>query len=302
MTNAAKGIFAKARDLWLEMRGIVTPPPVPVVRYTPSVPDEEEEESGISPASATTATAGLETVRLSDHPQDDLSDAETEEEDRAPAWQAETITGRSFVIQYSDSKGRASERQIMCRSIAVNGDVTYLHAYCYVRNSVRMFRAERIVSVIDTETGEIHEPGASFLASFLPNTESKAPYRYGLSPQQFGDFNAALNVLAFMARCDGEWHELETEAIIDFAAAYWLRTEIIAPLDEVEVLRHISRLAPTGEVFWVSLHRCRENPVLAGIIRRHIAALIDADGQHHEKELYWGAAVDAFLTEDRIAA
>lgn len=250
-------------DLWAEIRGIRTPPQ-PIDRI-PVVPEFDDE-----------------TIEL-------------EESDQAPDWAAETITGRTFWISYLDSKKQASERQVLCRRLDDKAGVLYLYAYCYIRERPRSFRADRIVAIVDTETGEVFEPGEQLLRHFLPNSASTAPFHYGLSPQQYADFNAALNVLSFMARCDGEWHQLEAEAIEDFAASYWLRAEITSPFDAAEIERHAARLAPDPETFWVSLRRCAENPILSQIIRRHISKVIDADGQHHPLELYWGQQIDDFL-------
>src|SRR5690606_1707583 len=106
------------------------------------------------------------------------------------------------------------ERLVLCRRLNSKAGTLYLDAFCYVRERPRSFRADRIRSLVDHETGEVHSPGSSYLELYLPNSVSAAPFRYGLPPTQFADFNAALNVLAFMARCDGKWHPLEADAII----------------------------------------------------------------------------------------
>jgi hypothetical protein len=257
--------LSRALEFWEELRGHGTTPP-PAVRET-VLPQQDAPET-------------LNAIEPNDAP---------------PAWGAEAITGRTFVILYSDSKGQASERQVLCRRLVDNGGTLYLHAYCYARDRIRTFRADRISSIVDSQTGEVHEPGMALLRLFLPASTSAAPFRYGLSPQQYGDFNAALNVLTFMARCDGEWHPLEREMMQDFAAAYWLRADIRSALDVDEVSRHADRLAPDAETFWVSLQRCADHPILSQIIRRHISAVVDADGMHHRNELYWGSEVDDFL-------
>lgn len=260
---SARGLL----NLWAELRGIRSAPPPIQLRPTLPATDAPELEA-------------------------DAEDAG----DAPPSWAPQSITGRTFVLAYADSKGQASERQVQCRQLAERAGTLYLHAFCFARERLRTFRADRIRTIMDTETGELFEPGMELLAHFLPNIVSKSRLHYGLPPQRFADFNAALNVLAFMARCDGHWHPLEAESIEDFAAGYWLRAEIDAPLDLGEVAHHVARLAPDAETFWVSLNRCAADPILSTIIRRHVSALIDADGEHHPLELYWGRQIDEFLS------
>lgn len=213
-----------------------------------------------------------------------------------PRWQSGSISGRTFVIRYEDSKRQISERQVICRTIEQKSGVHYLHAFCVLRERPRTFRTDRIASLADVVTGEFFEPAIDFLRHFMPDRVSASPFHYGLSPQQYADFNAALNVLAFIARCDGEWHPLEADAIEAFAVSYWLAAEIMSDLDEEEVRRHAARLAPDPESFWTSLSRCAANPLLARMIRRHVAAVIDADGVLDEHEAYWGGLIDEFLS------
>lgn len=248
-------------ELWVEIRAWRTQPPP--VTITVSLPDQDDDDG---------------------------------DDDDFPSWEAQSISGRALVIQYMDSKGQPSERQIMCRRLDLKGPHLYLFAYCYAREKIRNFRADRIVMIVDSETGEVHEPGITYLELFTPQAVTDAPFRYGLSPQGYADFNAALNVLLFMARCDGKFHPLEEDRIEDFAASYWLKAEITTAFDQAEIMRHARRLAPDAETFWVSLTRCKANPLLRSMIRRHVSAVIDADGAHHDKELFWGAQIDNFLS------
>lgn len=249
-------------ELWIGISGL--PPSPPPANYTPRLPeaDDAEDEAG--------------------------------DTDGPPEWVGQTITGRALILHYEDSRRQVSERLVVCRRLAEQAGVLYLDAFCHARKAPRRFRADRVRAVVDHETGEVHEPGFDFLCLFAPNMTTDAPHRYGLSPQHYADFNAALNVLAFLARCDGRWHPLEGDAIIDFAERYWLRAGITAPFDADAVLRHGARLAPDPESFWVSFRRCCESAVLAPIIRDHASAVVHADGQLHELEIHWGRMMDAF--------
>lgn len=211
-----------------------------------------------------------------------------------PTWNVESITGRNFRIRYQDSRGRESERTVICRRLEERAGVLYLMAWCAARSQLRMFRVERIAEMLDPETGEVFTPVEPFLQMFA-SEQYASPYRYGLPPRQFAALNAALNVLVFMACCDGEWHPLENDALEEFAAAWWMRAEISAPFDLAAIVAHSRRLSPDAEAMFVSLLQCAADPVLAPIIRRHIAKVIDADGRHHPAEVHWGGAIDEIL-------
>lgn len=251
-------------EFWVEIRSVRSP--APAATYTPIVPDE------------------------------DFIDTETGEHG-PPDWPVQSITGRSLILTYLDARGQSSERQVMCRKLSRNGEHRYLHAFCFVRHALRQFRVDRIRLIIDPETGELFDPATTLLDQFMPDSVAASPHRYGLSPRVYADLNAALNVLAFIARCDGQWHPLEEDRIADFATAFWMRSEINAPLHVDEIMKHAARLAPDAETFWVSLTRCAEHPVLSQIIRRHASSVIAADGVMHEKEFYWGSRLDAFMQE-----
>lgn len=224
-------------------------------------------------------------------PTQDDPETSPAQSDAAPQWPIGALSGVQLQIEYLDSKRQASTRMITCRRIEQRGGIRYLTAWCLERAALRTFRVDRITAVIDPATGEVHEPGGAWLLRFTDDSTSESPLHYGLDVRRFADFTAGLNVLVFLARCDGQWHDLEYSAIEDFAASWWMRAEIAAPFDGDEIARHATRLGPDSETFFIALQRCATDPVLRQIIARHVAAVIDADGVHHPKELYWGQQV-----------
>lgn len=58
--------------------------------------------------------------------------------------------GNEYYMQYQDSSGEISSRNIIIRNINDN----YIKAFCLLRQSHRTFKADRIVNICDTETGE----------------------------------------------------------------------------------------------------------------------------------------------------
>jgi hypothetical protein len=55
--------------------------------------------------------------------------------------------GKVFHIQYEDSKGDISERDIEIQKIAEVKDKTYIYAYCHLHKATRSFLASRIMSI-----------------------------------------------------------------------------------------------------------------------------------------------------------
>lgn len=230
-----------------------------------------------------------------------LPDADPEDMQPAPAAQPvavparDALSGTQVEIEYVDSRGQGSVRRVVCLRLEGRAGLKYLHTRCLERRAPRVFRVDRIAALIDPATGEIHQPGSLWLAQFDADFVTDAPFRYGLSPTQYSDFNAGLAVLAFIARCDGRWHDLEGEAIEAFASAFWIRSELSVPFDETAIMRHAARLGPDAESLLDALPRCGANPVLRQIICRHVEAVVNADGHLHPKEVYWAAQIGEAL-------
>lgn len=257
---------ARLNRLWEEVRG--APPVQPPVEFTPSGPECDPDDQVI-------ADAGQE----------------------PPKWKSEAITGHNMLIVYRDSRGQQSERQVTCKRLDSYGSSAQLVAWCSLRNQARSFRVDRIVRAIDVSTGQVWEPGHLLIEEFTVDRASTGRYRFGLPPKKFADFNAALNIMAFVARCDGKWHDLEVAAIEDFVIACWLRFDFPGDLDLSSVAAHVGRLSPDAEVLWTSVARCAENPPLAALLVRHLANVIDADGVHHPLEVYWGTEISNTLRD-----
>lgn len=255
-------MIKEARSLWAAVLGRVTPAPL-ADRFKPF------SESADSP----------DTIPESLHQSE-------------PAWQPDAVAGRNLVIFYLDARGARSERQVRCRHLADNKGVLHLAAWCELRNQVRSFRVDRITEVFDALSGESLGSGLTWAEGRAPDRRNASGYRFGLSPHDYGDLNAALNVLAFVSRCDGDQHEGEIEAMIGFASGWWMRRELVHELDESALVEWIERLAPDAETFFVSLHRCLDNPLIRALLRRAVAQVINADDHVHDRETFWGRKID----------
>jgi hypothetical protein len=194
-----------------------------------------------------------------------------EEPDDVP----QSIAGLMCVIEYVDSCGAQTERLVTCRRYDLRGNVGYVGAIS--ANGYVQFRTDRILAVSDLQTGEVLGDG-TFFARFDPNSIAEAVETFGLPPSRKAHLVAGLNILTFMARCDGHWHPLESEPIEQFICSLWLRKEWDGdpPIDKI--MAHARRIAPDGQVFIKSIKQYAQSSTSSRLIRRAVEAVIAADG------------------------
>lgn len=91
-----------------------------------------------------------------------------------------------------------------------------------------------------------------------------------------------LRVLLYLARCDGEFHASERQAIIGYCARRIEDHPDISPLEPVleRLLRYADRQLPTHRIFSTALDRLAQpgNERHLRLVARSARALIDADG------------------------
>ncbi|MUK48666.1 hypothetical protein [Aliivibrio fischeri] len=64
--------------------------------------------------------------------------------------------GHEYFMSYQDANGNASDRNIVLHSVNINAQQQYyIKAHCLLRNSIRTFRADRIVNICNVDTGEV---------------------------------------------------------------------------------------------------------------------------------------------------
>jgi len=208
-----------------------------------------------------------------------------------PAGELEPISGFACYIDYDDAT-----RPIVCRRFDVIGNVGYVGAICHAAKGYRQFRTDRILAVYDAISGEAVGDGDFFRRFEVDSTRERAP-TWGLSPSQKATLVAGLNVLSFMARCDGRWHPLESQPIEAFVCSMWLRKEWSNEPPIGEILHHAERLTPDSETFFRGLSHYAQSSTSTTVLRRAVAALIEADGVIADAEFEWGMKFDSFFHE-----
>lgn len=217
--------------------------------------------------------------------------ADDEEVASSPPDTPQPISAYVCIIEYKNAM-----RRIICRRYERRGTLAYVGAICEKVNRYKQFRCDRIAGVFDARSGEMLGDG-SFFARFAVDAELDPTSGWGLPRADRTLLTAGLNILAFMARCDGVWHPLEAEVIDSFVCSLWLRSEWAGDPPIPEIVGHSQRLAPNADDFFAALRLYTQNERAGRIIRRAVGDLIAADGLICDKELEWGAEIDRFFRD-----
>lgn len=229
---------------------------------------------------------------------DDLPDAEPS----SPADdEPQPILGFVCIIEYADAHGEVSERLIQCRRYEMYDGDAVVGAICGRSGRYKLFRCDRMLEVTDAETGVSLGDGRFFEQFAVGKFRARAD-TWNTTSQRKSLLIAGLNVLCFMARCDGHWHQLEEQVIEDFACTLWLRKEWEnePPLDKI--VQHARRLAPDGEIFATAVQRYGSSGSSAAILSRFVHRVVAADGVICDREHRWTLEFDDLLTSAQAAA
>jgi hypothetical protein len=209
----------------------------------------------------------------------------------------ESVAGVGCILTYSNSKDERSFRRVTCRKLSHRNGVQYLQAWCHERESLRTFRLDRIVEAACGVTGEIYVPGCSFFERFSVANDGGSAASFGLHVRLAADLRAGLNVLAFLAKADGRIVPAERDVMRSFCQSFGLRYAD-DHFDFDGVCEYAQRLAPDAETFFVSLQRLNREEAPGGLSRllqRFAGDLIEADGEQHPREFYFGVKVQEAL-------
>lgn len=209
----------------------------------------------------------------------------------------EPVAGFICVIEYENEFGIPSQRLVTCKSLRRTSEGFNLGAVCHAARGFRSFKATRITAVYDATTGELLGSGDYFRRFAIDEGRERVP-TFGLMRSRAAHLIAGLNVLAFMARCDGLWHPLEEEPVERFICSLWMRKEWPGDPPLAEVLAHARRLAPDSDVFFRSLRAYARSTTSSRVLLNSISALIEADGVICGEETDWVLAMQDFLMEE----
>lgn len=183
--------------------------------------------------------------------------------------------GCAFGFLYEDDSGQVTWRRVTVRGLAPEDDDVRLRAYCHERHAPRLFRSSRVRELVNLRTGEVIDHANDYFRRFLSDDPTFLALRRCA---------AALQILTFLARCDGE--DLPSEQ--DIVVAYVLERCPDLLIDKAELRRHVTTLHPDEESFQMALYSLEAMPVdeamqiVDGAIR-----IIEADGVLDPSEVRW---------------
>lgn len=190
--------------------------------------------------------------------------------------------GRCFGIVYVDSRGRKSQRRITVKSLKPQESDLLIRAFCHERQATRSFKASRIQQIVDLDTGEVAEDASEFFATYLSDDPTYEALR---------ECGPGLQVLTFMARCDGEFHEFEKDCIVEYVLE-----KADHSVDTYAVEKHVEGLHPDSESFERGLVITSERgeAELKDLIS-WLKKVVDADGVVSDEEFNWLLEVEDIL-------
>lgn len=208
-----------------------------------------------------------------------------------------SIAGVGCIVTYAGSKGTVSIRRITCRKLSRKETTHYLQAYCHERGALRTFRIDRMVEVACGVTGEVFTPGSTFFTPYNVASDGGAAVGFGLNVRLATDLRAGLNVLAFLAKVDGQVVPEEQEVMARYCQSFGLRY-CGESFDYDGTCRYACQLAPDAEIFYVSLERLLRDGApegLAQLTKRAAGDLIAADGVQAPEEFHYGLKLQEYL-------
>ncbi|TXH09187.1 MAG: hypothetical protein E6R03_17140, partial [Hyphomicrobiaceae bacterium] len=186
-------------------------------------------------------------------------------------------SGAFIHIRYTDSAGACSARRITVLGLdASSSGACLLRAWCHERRASRAFRLDRISEAHDPATGEVYETSEA-IRTFVEKISHVSPESE--TERALKENKHALNILVYLARCDGTYHPDEEDVIAHYMADMCYERDI----DEDALLRHVRRLCPTADIFHASCAALMRSKDINRFLRYAIQ-LIEADGIIDDRE------------------
>lgn len=117
-------------------------------------------------------------------------------------------------IKYKDANEKVTERTIRVRKFGKAYFGGFILSHCYMRESSRTFRTDRILECVDNDTGEVIADVSQYLINIYKSTprykqmikkEQEAEYYYMFTKK----YEVLLKVLAYIVKCDGTYNVKE---------------------------------------------------------------------------------------------
>lgn len=157
--------------------------------------------------------------------------------------------GIAWSISYENAAKELSHRRVSVKKIYKAKGEMCISAFCHMRKQSRNFRLDRIQEICDIRTGEVIE-GSSLIANKIIevgrilNSDNAENAKNAVK-----DCREAMNILMFLARCDGKMHPKELEVVMTYVAEQWWEFD----LDSKTLQTHAERLYPDTDTYLSSI-------------------------------------------------
>lgn len=191
--------------------------------------------------------------------------------------------GCVFGTLYADSMGRVTWRRITVRGLIRDGHDVIVRAYCHERHAPRHFRSSGIRELVNLMTGEVIDSASDYFERFLSEDPTYRAIRR---------CDAALQILTFMARCDGHEAPSERGLILEYIRECCPESK----LDEGALCRHLGTLHPDEETFLGGLDALEGMSTEDAVrIVEYAIRIVEADGLTDPREARWLEDIKAAL-------
>ncbi|MBF0252015.1 MAG: WYL domain-containing protein [Alphaproteobacteria bacterium] len=196
--------------------------------------------------------------------------SDLDEDEVYQGYTLEDCIGAVYGLEYIDAKGARSRRRVTLRGVGRGvgrsdeaDDVYYLRGYCHERKAPRIFRSDRIVSLTHLGTGEVIEAFEDFLAELHARDDTSVA---------LADLRPAVNVLAFLGWCDGDFAAKERAEIVRYVLTQH------GDAEEDRVRAYVDVVHPDPDTFHDSLDRISGwNATKTKAFLRAVKRVADAD-------------------------
>jgi uncharacterized tellurite resistance protein B-like protein len=113
-------------------------------------------------------------------------------------------------LNYRDSAGNITERIVDVKECETTGNQGHLIGFCRMRGAIRTFRIDRIISVIDLDTGEVIPALQQWVTDKYKHSAT-----YSID-QLFADSYDTIRLLLYVANLDGRFSKQERELLRQF--------------------------------------------------------------------------------------
>lgn len=209
-----------------------------------------------------------------------------------------SLSGRRFRIKYISDNGELSDRVVKVSSVESSFEQVYLNGFCETKKEDRQFRSDRIIEMVDHDSGDIINSPAAFIGWFTDGEVRGAGY----DTRNWQKIRPGVTVLAWLAQSDGRTSESEIEMLLDYADERLLQTAAYDPANKSALRYFILSTEPSLSQALAACRTISKTKKESKLVLDFLARMKGADG---EKSEAWSARQGRLISAingDRDAA